>query len=260
MATNFDLGAPIQVEIIFAALQIIVILAFTYIAVRIFRVVVRRLGGDIPGGLVASVQQIGSWAIWGIGIIIVLSQFAINTNILLLLLGLGGIAVIAAYQQVLSDIAAAQFISNYQAFKVGEWVEVEHHYGRVVERNLIHTKVLTPDNEVVVIPNSILLSHSVVNRTRSGGLRVQVPIFARRGIDLKRLEDRLVEVGQELKVDLVPDSIPQVRVSELSGDVVHLVLILQVANPAKRDQLISDVQKRVYDVLPELTGRDEEKA
>lgn len=256
MATIFDLGAPIQIEVILAALQIIIILALTYIAVRIFRVVVRRLGGDIPGGLVASVQQIGSWAIWAIGIIILVSLFNINTSILLLILGLGGIAVIVAYHQVLSDIGAAQFISNYQAFKVGEWVEVEHHYGRVVERNLIHTKILTPDNEVIVIPNSTLLSHSVINRTRSGGLRVQVPIFAKRGIDLKRLEDRLVEVGLELKVDLVPDSTPQVRVSELSGDMVHLVLILQVANPAKRDQLISDVQKRVYDVLPEMTGRE----
>ena len=256
MATIFDLGAPIQVEVILAALQIIVTLALTYIAVRIFRVVVRRLGGEIPGGLVASVQQIGSWAIWAIGIIIVLSQFAINTNILLLILGLGGIAVIVAYHQVLADIGAAQFISNYQAFKVGEWVEVEHHYGRVVERNLIHTKILTPDNEVVAIPNSLLLSHSVVNRTRSGGLRVQVPIFAKQGIDLKKLEGKLIEVGQELKVDLVPDSTPQVRVSEVSGDTIHLVLMLQVANPAKRDQLISDVQKRVYDVLPQLTARE----
>src|SRR3989442_580599 len=165
MATIFDLGAPIQVEVILAALQIIVTLALTYIAVRIFRVVVRRLGGEIPGGLVASVQQIGSWAIWAIGIIIVLSQFAINTNILLL-------------------------------------------------------------------------------------------ILAKQGIDLKKLEGKLIEVGQELKVDLVPDSTPQVRVSEVSGDTIHLVLMLQVANPAKRDQLISDVQKRVYDVLPQLTARE----
>lgn len=254
MPTIFDLGAPIQVEVILAALQIIVIFGLTYIAVRTFRWVVRRLGRDIPGGLVASVQQIGSWAIWAIGIIIVLTQFAINTSILLLLLGLGGIAVIVAYHQVLADIAAAQFISNYQAFKVGEWVEVEHHYGRVVERNLIHTKILTPDNEVVAIPNSMLLSHSVVNRTRSGGLRVQVPIFVKQGMDLKKLEDKLVEVGQEMKVDLAPDSTPQVRVSEFNGDMIRLVLMLHVANPAKRDQLISDVQKRVYEILPGLGG------
>src|SRR2546426_2789400 len=246
------LDLSIQPQIIIDILQVIVILLLTYVAVRVYRVVVRRAGGQVPSGLVASLQQIGAWAIWAIGLIIILSQLQVNTSILLLILGLGGISVIVAYQGILGDIGAAQFISNYQAFKVGEWIEVEHHNGRVIERNLIHTKIVTPDNEIVVIPNSLLLKHSVINRTRSGGLRVQVPVFVKQGIDLRKLEDKLVEVGQEMKVDLVPDSTPQVRVSEFNGDMVRLVLMLHVANPSKRDQLISDVQKRVYEVLPGL--------
>ncbi len=247
------LDFAIQLPIIVDILQTVVILILTYIAVRIFRVVVRRAGGQVPSGLVASIQQIGAWAIWAIGIIIILSQLQVNTSILLLVLGLGGLAVIVAYQGVLGDIGAAQFISNYQAFKVGEWIQIEHHYGRVVERNLIHTKLLTPDNEVVVIPNSLLLKNSVVNRTRSGGLRVQVPMFVRAGSDLRMVEEKLVEVGEEMKVDLVPDSSPLVRILELNSDGARLVLMLHVANPAKHDQIISDVQKRVYELLPELT-------
>src|SRR5713101_7936304 len=244
----------IQPQVIIDILQVIVILLLTYVAVRVYRVVVRRAGGQVPSGLVASLQQIGAWAIWAIGLIIILSQLQVNTSILLLILGLGGISVIVAYQDVLGDIGAAQFISNYQAFKVGEWIEVEHHYGRVLERNLIHTKLLTPDNEVVVIPNSMLLKNSVVNRTRSGGLRVQVPVFVRAGTDLRMVEEKLVEVGEELKVDLVPDSSPLVRILELNSDGAKLVLMLHIANPAKHDQIISDVQKRVYELLPELNS------
>ncbi len=243
-----------QVPVIVDILQVIVILILTYIAVRIFRVIVQRAGGQVPTGLVASVQQIGAWAIWIVGIIIILSQLQVNTSILLLVLGLGGLAVIVAYQGVLGDIGAAQFISNYQAFKVGEWIQVEHHYGRVIERNLIHTKLLTSDNEVVVIPNSLLLKSSVVNRTRSGGLRVQVPIFVRAGTDLRTVEEKLVEVGVEMKVDLVPDSSPLVRVAELNDNGARLVLVVQIVNPAKHDQIISEIQKRVYELLPELNS------
>ncbi len=239
----------IQPQIIIDILQVIVILLLTYVAVRVYRVVVRRAGGQVPSGLVASLQQIGAWAIWAIGLIIILSQLQVNTSILLLILGLGGISVIVAYQDVLGDIGAAQFISNYQAFKVGEWIEVERHYGRVVERNLIHTKLLTPDNEVVVIPNSMLLKNAVVNRTRSGGLRVQVPILVKAGTDLKMVEDKLMKIGEEMKVDLVPDSSPLVRVTELNSDSARLVLMLHIANPAKRDQVISDVQRRAYELL-----------
>jgi small conductance mechanosensitive channel len=245
------LDLSIQPQTVIDILQVLIALLFTYVAVRVYRVVVGKAGRQVPGGLIASLQQIGAWAIWTIGIIIILSLpiLQVNTNILLLILGLGGLAVIVAYQDVLGDIGAAQFISNYQAFKVGEWIEVEHHYGRVLERNLIHTKLLTPDNEVVVIPNSTLLKNSVVNRTRSGGLRVQVPILVKAGTDLKMVEDKLMKIGEEMKVDLVPDSSPLVRVTELNSDSARLVLMLHIANPAKRDQVISDVQRRAYELL-----------
>src|SRR5713226_10344856 len=244
----------IQPQIIVDMIVVVIVLILTFVAVRVYRIVVRRVGGQVPSGLVASFQQIGAWAIWTIGIIIILSQLQVNTSILLLILGLGGLAVIVAYQGILGDIGAAQFISNYQAFKVGEWIQVEHHYGRVVERNLIHTKLLIPDNEVVIIPNSLLLKNSVVNRTRSGGLRLQVPVFVRAGTDLKTVEEKLVVIGEELKVDLVPDSAPSVRVLELNNDGARLVLILHIANPAKRDQVISDVQRRVYELLPDMNS------
>ncbi len=249
MAGPLDLG-----QLTLDILQVVIILLLTYVVVRVFRVAVRRAGGQVPSGLVASLQQIGAWAIWIVGIVVILAQLQVNTSILLLVLGLGGLAVIVAYQAILGDIGAAQFISNYQAFKVGEWIQVEHHYGRVVERNLIHTKLLTPDNEVVIIPNSLLLKNSVVNRTRSGGLRVQVPVFVRAGTDLKTVEEKLVVIGEELKVDLVPDSAPSVRVLELNNDGARLVLILHIANPAKRDQVISDVQRRVYELLPDMNS------
>src|SRR5207247_6034675 len=80
-------------------------------------------------------------------------------------------------QGILTDMAASQFVSTYQPFKVGEWIEVQGHYGRVLERNLIQTKILTPDNDIVVITKSILLRKTIINRTRSGGLRVQVPVM-----------------------------------------------------------------------------------
>jgi len=94
----------------------------------------------------------------------------------------------------------------------------------------------------------------VVNRTRSGGLRVQVPVFVRAGTDLKTVEEKLVVIGEELKVDLAPDSAPSVRVLELNNDGARLVLILHIANPAKRDQVISDVQRRVFELLPDMNS------
>ncbi len=235
-------------------IQVAIIVIITFLIVRLYRTIVRRLGGTMPVGLVASLQQIGSWAIWVIGFLVVLSQITVNTQVLLLILFLGGSAIIIAYRNILTDLAASQFISSYQSFKVGEWIEVQDNYGRVIERNLLHTRILTPDNEIVIIPNSILLKRSVINRTRSGGLRVQIPILVRKGLNLKDMEQRLLEVGATVKIDLVPDSSPQFRVTKITPDGAQVVLILQIANPAKRDQIMSEVERQVYELLPELEG------
>ncbi len=233
-------------------IQIAIILIITFLLVRLYRTVVRRLGGTMPAGLVASLQQIGSWAIWVIGFLVILNQITVNTQVLLLIVFLGGSAIIIAYRNILTDLAASQFIGSYQSFKVGEWIEVQDRYGRVIERNLIHTKILTPDNEIVVVPNSVLLKRSVVNRTRSGGLRIQIPMFVEKGQDLEEVEKRLLEIGESMKIDLVPDSSPQFRVTEITPNGARVVLMLQIANPAKRDQIMSDVEKQVYNLLPDL--------
>ena len=246
LPTVYDLlTSPLAISLI----SIAVTLLITFLIVRLYRIIIQRAAGSVPSGLVSSLQQIGSWAIWILGIIIVLSQLDVPINMLLLILFLGGSAIIVAYRHILTDMAASQFISTYQSFKVGEWIEVQDYYGRVVERNLIQTKILTPDNEIVVVPNSTLLRRSVVNRSRSGGLRVQIPVVVDGKFDLKDVEKNLIEIGQDMKTDLVPDAPPQVRVMQVTPQQTHLVLMLRITNPAKRDQLISDVQEAFYQRL-----------
>jgi small conductance mechanosensitive channel len=245
----FDLIAFFTSPLAIQLLQVALIFILTYLVVRFYRIIITRIAGTVPSGLVASFQQIGSWAIWVLGVIIILNTLNVSILLLLVLLFLGGLAMIMAYRSILTDMAASQFISTYQPFKVGEWIEVQDYYGRVIERNLIQTRILTPDNEIVIIPNSLLLRRSVINRTRSGGLRIQIPVVVETKRDLKEVEDHLIQIGAELKVDLLPDSQPQVRVTQVTPDETRLVLLLQIANPAKRDQIISDVQKNFYELL-----------
>jgi small conductance mechanosensitive channel len=237
--------SPLSVQL----LTVVLIIILTYLVVRFYRIIITRIAGTVPSGLVASLQQIGSWAIWVLGVIIILNTLNVSILLLLVLLFLGGLTMITAYRHILTDMAASQFVSTYQPFKVGEWIEVQDYYGRVIERNLIQTKILTPDNEIVIIPNSTLLKRSVINRTRSGALRVQIPVVVSTEIDLAKIEDQLLHIAEEMKVDLLPDTTPQVRVTQVTPQETQLVLLLQIANPAKRDQIISEVQKKFYELL-----------
>ena len=74
------------------------------------------------------------------------------------------------------------------------------------------------------------------------------------GTDLSKLEDHLVEIGKDMKFDLVQDTTPQVRVMDVGQTESHLVLLLEIANPGKRDLIISNVQRRVYELLRDSPG------
>ena len=245
----FDLIGIFTSPLIEQLLTVVLIIILTYLVVRFYRIIITRIAGTVPSGLVASLQQIGSWAIWILGVIIILNTLNVSILLLLVLLFLGGLTMIMAYRHILTDMAASQFVSTYQPFKVGEWIEVQNYYGRVIERNLIQTKLLTPDSEIVIIPNSTLLRRSVINRTRSGALRIQIPVVVSTEIDLTKIEDQLLHIAEDMKVDLLPDTTPQVRVTQVTPQETQLVLLLQIANPAKRDQIISEVQKKFYELL-----------
>src|SRR5256885_6139468 len=90
-------------------LQVVVTLLITFLVVRFYRIIIQRAAGAVPSGLVASLQQIGSWAIWILGIIIFLSQLAVAINVLLLIFFLAGAAIIVAFMKILSDSAASEF-------------------------------------------------------------------------------------------------------------------------------------------------------
>ena len=245
----FDLLGLFTSPLAIQLLTVVLIIVLTYLVVRFYRIIITRIAGTVPSGLVASLQQIGSWAIWVLGVIIILNTLNVSILLLLVLLFLGGLTMIMAYRHILTDMAASQFVSTYQPFKVGEWIEVQDYYGRVIERNLIQTKILTPDNEIIIIPNSTLLRRSVINRTRSGALRIQIPVIVGTEIPLTKIEDQLLQIAEGMKVDLLPDTAPQVRVTRVTPQETQLVLLLQIANPAKRDQIISDVQKKFYELL-----------
>ncbi len=250
----FDLATLFTSQLAQQVIIVAIILILTYLVERVYRAIITRVSGTVPSGLIVSFQQIGTWIIRAFAVIIIASIFSFNILLLLLILLLAGLAMITAYRNILTDMAASQFVSTYQPFKVGEWIEVQDYYGRVIERNLIQTKILTPDNEIVVIPNSMLLRRSIVNRTRSGGLRVQIPVTVETKISLKKIEDYLLGIAADMKVDLLPDSTPQMRVTQVTPSETRLVLLLQIANPAKRDQIISDVQKKFYELFSELAS------
>lgn len=84
-----------------------------------------------------------------------------------------GIAVGFASQDIFKNIFGGIMIIFDRPFQVGDKIEIENYYGEVIKIGLRSTRIVTPDDSVVTIPNGDLMSKSVSN-ANSGEPNCQV--------------------------------------------------------------------------------------
>lgn len=108
-----------------------------------------------------------------------------------------GIAVGFASQDIFKNIFGGIMIIFDRPFQVGDKIEIEDHYGEVIKIGLRSTRIVTPDDSVVTIPNGDLMSKSVSN-SNSGKPDCQVvaELYLPIDIDTEKVRQIALEAAQ----------------------------------------------------------------
>jgi small-conductance mechanosensitive channel len=105
------------------------------------------------------------------GSLFVLSILASNPTLGISIAAIAGVAVAFATQNIVASVSAALILTNTRIVKIGEEISVNDIRGVVEDIGVTHT-VLLVDDEVVFVPNSVLISSSVRRKKRICGNRV----------------------------------------------------------------------------------------
>ncbi len=202
--------------------------------------------------VVQQTRRIVIWFTWIIGILIGLSELGLELTILLAAVALGGVILAIASRQVLSNLVSYEVIKTYNQFKIGDWIQVDKYFGRVVDVTWMDTTLMSLDNEVVFISNSKIVESIVINKTTPGGTRISVNMVVDKALDISEVEKALMSIGDELREELVRDSEPEVRMVDLDSQSVRLALLLRINNPAKSKLIASEVRKKAKEKLDQL--------
>ncbi|MCS7138797.1 MAG: mechanosensitive ion channel family protein [Crenarchaeota archaeon] len=235
------------------------ILLITWVVSKILGGLVSKSVSRLGRQVAQQIRRALSWLVWFIGIVMCLGQIGLELTILLVIIALGGIALIIAFRDILLNMASREAIAIYNPFKIGDWIQVGEYFGRIIDINLISTVLVTPDNEIMHIPNSKIVNSTLINRTTTGEIRIHVPLTVDNTLDLSYIEDILIEVSNELKDDLAVDSKPEVRVVRMDNRSVQLELLLRINNPAKSKIIVSEILKRVKTRLKEIKKKISDK-
>ena len=130
-------------------------------------------------------------------IIAALGKLGIPTTSVTALIGGAGLAVALSLKDQLSNFAAGALIILFRPFKVGDFIKVNGFEGTVSEIKMVQTSLHTSDNEEVILPNSVVMSNSIVNRSSDPLCRTQVVVGVDYACDLKAAKAAVLKAATE---------------------------------------------------------------
>lgn len=116
--------------------------------------------------------------LWMITLCVVLGYLDIPMTSLVAVLSIAGLAVTLAIQGTLSNLAGGIQVLMSKPFKADDYIDAGSVSGTVVEVGLAYTKLRTPDNKVISIPNGQMSGEKIVNYSTEERRRVDLVFTA----------------------------------------------------------------------------------
>jgi small conductance mechanosensitive channel len=206
-------------------LAALIILLLGYWGAKVIKKVLRNvLGrGKMDPTLISFISNMIYALVLAFVAISALSRLGIQTASLVAVLGAAGLAVGLALQGSLANFAAGVLMIIFRPFKVGDRIEAAGVVGVVDEIDILTTQLKTPDNKVIIIPNSKITDGHITNFTTNPQLRVDMVFGVSYSDDIDKvksvIEDYLANDARVLK-----NPAPMVRVLALSNSSVDFVV------------------------------------
>lgn len=210
--------------------RILLAILFFVIGVQLIKVIrkvivksMKRANAEI--GAVQFVDSFLKIAMYVILVLMLAASFGVDAASIVAVLGSAGVAVGLALQGSLSNLAGGVLILVLKPFKVGDYIieGVSNKEGEVAEIQIFYTKLITPDNKVIVLPNGNLANNTLVNVTAANCRRLDIAVGISYDSDIKQAKEVLEEV-LEKDPKAMKDKEMLVVVDELADSSIKLLL------------------------------------
>jgi small conductance mechanosensitive channel len=168
------------------------------------------------------VSNIVYWLILGIGVTITLSLFGLNMTSLLAVFGGVSFIVGFAMQSTLGNLASGLLLMITKPFDIGDAVNAAGVSGTVQNVSIVSTTILTFDNQVIVVPNTMVWDGVITNVNASETRRVDLMFGIGYGDDTELAKKTLEEILVEHPL-VLDDPAPTIRMHELADSSVNFI-------------------------------------
>jgi small conductance mechanosensitive channel len=157
------------------------------------------------------------------GVVMAGGQIGINIGAMLAGFGVAGIAIGFAAQDTLANTIAGFMIFWDKPFEVGDWISVSDQYGQTNRITLRSTRIRTNNNTYVVIPNKRVIDEVLVNHSKHGDTRIEVPVGIAYKEKIPKAREVILKRMGEIE-DVLKDPAPDVVVSQMGASSVDMLV------------------------------------
>lgn len=164
-----------------------------------------------------------------VAVIVVMDCLDIPVTSLIAVLSVVGLAFSLALQNFLSNMAGGLQLLASRPYKVGDYVEVDSRAGTVTEIGLFYTKMTTPDNKLVHLPNSTIVAADIINYSSQPNRRVEWKVSASYDAPPEEVKKVLARLVGEHPLTL-PTPEPLIRVNSYGDNAIEYIVRAWCAN------------------------------
>ncbi len=210
-----------------AVLAIVISLVLIKVLTKVLERALGRSKLDVP--LQTLLRNLLRGALWSVTVIIVLGCLGIEVTSLVAVLSVVGLAFSLALQNFLSNMAGGMQILASHPFNLGDFVDAGGCSGTVTEIGIFYTKLTTPDNKLVQLPNSTIVSANITNFSTQSTRRVELRVSASYDAPTQQVISLLAKMAADHPLVLA-DPEPAVHVDQYGDNAIGYVIRVWCAN------------------------------
>ena len=137
--------------------------------------------------------------------LIVASSLGVDVTGIVALASVLTLAISLSVQDLLSNVFGGFTLLYTHPFTAGDFVEIAGQTGSIKEIGLAYTKLNTPENKLVSIPNSAVVSAEIINYTANGTRRIELKVTASYDAPMEDVLSALLEAADLETVEKTPE-------------------------------------------------------
>ena len=207
--------------------KVLMAIVIWIIGVWIIKVVVKNVRkrlekNDHDPSLKNFLTNMLDWVLKIVLILGVLSVVGFEPTSFAAIIAAAGLAIGLALQGSLANFAGGVLIMLFKPIKIGDYIEAQGEAGTVKEIEIFTTKLLSPDNKEIIIPNGALSNNNIVNYSSQPQRRIDMVFGVGYDSDIKQTKEILM---QQLTShpNVLQDPPPVVALTELADSSINFV-------------------------------------